>query len=158
MDFEPWGKLAIDRAAETILAAIPADQSPEPGKTARRSLAGAGYISRHLLFLQPDRLAPRALWLYAVPAGHAYDFRPPHARLGAGLMHDARTELSSSRFAAGMTRSGAFTWKVHLDARHEGYRLAVKVDPDSDDPVAAGDDLADQVLTSFVRIGLLAGP
>ena len=77
-----------------------------------------------MLFLQPDRLAPRALWLFAVPAGHAYDFRPPHDRVGAGLMHDASTELSSSRFAAGMQRSGNFTWKVHLDARHEGYRLA----------------------------------
>ena len=156
MDFEPWGKDAIDRAAELVLAAIPPEQDPEPGKTAKRSLAGVAYVSRHILFLQPDRLAPRALWLYAVPAGHAYDFRPPHARLGAGLMHDAKNELSSSRFAAGMNRSGSFTWKVHLDARHEGYRLALKVDPDSDDPVSSGDALAEQVLSSFARIGLLA--
>ena len=134
VDLEAWGKLAVDRAAELVLAAIPAEQDPEPGKTARRSLTGVGFISRHMMFLQPDRLAPRALWLYAVPAGHAYDFRPPHARLGAGLMHDAKNELSSSRFAAGMTRSGAFTWKVHLDARHEGYRLAFKVDPEPTTP------------------------
>src|SRR4051794_23719622 len=59
-DFEPWGKAAIDRAAELVLAAIPAEQDPQPGKTARRSLGGTGYISRHILFLQPDRLAPRA--------------------------------------------------------------------------------------------------
>jgi hypothetical protein len=155
MDFEPWGKQAIDHAAQLVLAAIPAEQAPEPGKTARRSLGGVGFISRHVLFLQPDRLAPRALWLFAVPAGHAYDFRPPHDRLGAGLMHDAKTELSSSRFAAGMTRSGSFTWKVHLDARHEGYRLALKVSPD-DDPLASGSALADQALSSLVRIGLLA--
>jgi len=154
-DFETWGKAAVDRAAERILAAIPEAQKPEPGKTARRSLAGVGYISRHDLFLQPDGLAPRALWLYAVPAGHSYDFRPPHARLGAGLMHDAQNELSSSRFAAGMQRSGAFTWKVHLDARHEGYRLAIKVEPDAQAPEAAGDELADQVLSSLRRIGLV---
>lgn len=157
MELEAWGKIAIDHAAQLILAAIPAEQDPQPGKTARRSLAGVGFISRHILFLQPDRLAPRALWLYAVPAGHAYDFRPPHARLGAGLMHDAKNELSSSRFAAGMTRSGAFTWKVHTDARHEGYRMALKVDPDTEDPEAAGATLAEQVLSSFARIGLLAG-
>lgn len=155
MDLEPWGKLAIDHAAELVLAAIPSDQAPEPGRTARRSLAGVGYVSRHILFLQPDRLAPRALWLFAVPAGHAYDFRPPHDRLGAGLLHDPKTELSSSRFAAGMTRSGAFTWKVHLDSRYEGYRLASKIDPVSDDPGEAGASLAEQVLSSFTRIGLL---
>ncbi len=154
-EFEDWGKIAVTHAAELILAALPAEQDPEPGKTARRSLAGTGYISRHILFLQPDRLAPRALWLYAVPAGHPYDFRPPHTRLGAGLMHDAANELSSSRFAAGMQRSGAFTWKVHLDARHEGYRLAIKVDPDTQPPQAAGDELAEQVLSSLRRIGLI---
>src|SRR4051794_1956557 len=60
-EFEAWGKPAVTRAAELILAALPAEQDPEPGKTARRSLAGTGYISRHILFLQPDRLAPRAL-------------------------------------------------------------------------------------------------
>jgi hypothetical protein len=47
-----------------------------------------------------------------------------------------------------MTRSGSFTWKVHLDARHDGYRLAIKVDPERDDPEAAGGELADQVLTA----------
>ena len=157
-DFEAWGKVVVDRAAELILAAIPAAQQPEPGKTARRSLAGTGFISRHLLFLQPDLLAPRALWLYVVPAGHSYDFRPPHDRVGAGLMHDAKNELSSSRFAAGMQRSGAFTWKVHLDARHEGYRMALKVDPSKDDPETVGIDLAEQVLQSLQRIGLIDPP
>jgi hypothetical protein len=154
-EFEAWGKVVVTGAAELILARIPAAQQPEPGKTARRSLAGTGFISRHLLFLQPDLLAPRALWLYAVPAGHSYDFRPPHDRVGAGLMHDAANELSSSRFAAGMQRSGAFTWKVHLDARHEGYRLAVKVTPETEDPEKVGADLAEQVLQSFQRIGLI---
>lgn len=152
---ETWGKEVIDGAAELVLAEIPAAQHPDPGKTARRSLGGSGYVSRHILFVQPDGLAPRALWLYAVPAGHAYDFRPPHDRVGAGLMHDAKTELSSSRFAAGMQRSGNFTWKVHLDARHEGYRLALKVDPDADAPEAVAAELASQVLHSFRRIGLL---
>jgi hypothetical protein len=116
-----------------------------------------GFVSRHMLFLQPDLLAPRALWLFVVPAGHSYDFRPPHDRVGAGLMHDAKNELSSSRFAAGMQRSGAFTWKVHLDSRHEGYRMALKVDPESDDPEKVAADLAEQVLQSLQRIGLIAG-
>jgi hypothetical protein len=152
---ETWGKEVVERAAELVLAEIPAAQQPEPGKTARRSLGGVGFISRHILFLQPDGLAPRALWLYAVPAGHAYDFRPPHDRVGAGLMHDASNELSSSRFAAGMQRSGNFTWKVHLDTRHEGYRLALKVDPAADRAETVAAELATQVLHSFRRIGLL---
>ena len=154
-EFEAWGKLVVDRAAERILAAIPEAQKPEPGKTARRSLASMGYISRHMLFLQPDLLAPRALWLFVVPAGHSYDFRPPHDRVGAGLMHDAANELSSSRFAAGMQRSGNFTWKVHLDARHEGYRLGIRVKPEDEAPEAVADDLSGQVLSSLERIGLL---
>jgi hypothetical protein len=156
-DFEAWGKVVVERAADLILARIPAAQQPQPGKTARRSLAGVGYISRHALFLQPDLLAPRALWLFAVPAGHSYDFRPPHARVGAGLMHDATNELSSSRFAAGMQRSGTFTWKVHLDSRHEGYRMALKVDPENDEPEKVAAELAEQVLQSLQRIGLIEG-
>ena len=56
----------------------------------------------------------------------------------------------------GMTRSGAFTWKVHLDARHEGYRLAIKVDPERDVPEAVARDLSTQILNSLERIGLLA--
>jgi hypothetical protein len=155
-EFEAWGKVVVDGAAERILAAIPAEQKPEPGKTARRSLASMGYISRHILFLQPDLLAPRALWLFVVPKGHTYDFRPPHDRVGAGLMHNATDELSSSRFAAGMQRSGNFTWKVHLDARHEGYRLGLKVDPASDDPETVAQELSGQILSSLERIGLLA--
>jgi hypothetical protein len=154
-DFEAWGKVVVERAAQLILAAIPAEQQPQPGKTARRSLGGTGFISRHVLFLQPDLLAPRALWLFAVPAGHAYDFRPAHDRVGAGLMHDASSELSSSRFAAGMTRSGGFAWKMHLETRHEGYRLALKVDPETQDPEAAGTELAEQILAGFRRIGLI---
>ena len=70
-------------------------------------------------------------------------------------MHDASNELSSSRFAAGMQRSGNFTWKVHLDTRHEGYRLALKVDPEADAPETVAAELASQVLHSFRRIGLL---
>jgi hypothetical protein len=155
-EFEAWGKVVVDAAAERILAAIPAAQKPEPGKTARRSLASMGYISRHMLFLQPDLLAPRALWLFVVPKGHTYDFRPPHDRVGAGLMHDASTELSSSRFAAGMQRSGNFTWKVHLDARYEGYRLGIRVTPEEEAPEAVAEALSGQVLSSLERIGLLA--
>ncbi|MDA0162324.1 hypothetical protein OM076_18780 [Solirubrobacter ginsenosidimutans] len=155
-EFEAWGKVVVDVAAERILAAIPAAQKPEPGKTARRSLASMGYISRHMLFLQPDLLAPRALWLFVVPKGHTYDFRPPHDRVGAGLMHNATDELSPSRFAAGMQRSGNFTWKVHLDARYEGYRLGIRVTPEEEAAEAVAEDLSGQVLSSLERIGLLA--
>ena len=32
---------------------------------------------------EATRLDPRAVWLFAVPAGHAYDFAPAHDRVGA---------------------------------------------------------------------------
>jgi hypothetical protein len=57
-----------------------------------------------------------------------------------------------------MQRSGAFTWKVHLDARHEGYRMALKVDPESENAETVGADLAEQVLQSLQRIGLIEPP
>ena len=61
-------------------------------------------------------------------------------------MHDAQNELSSSRFAAGIYPQRGVVWKVHRDARHEGYRLAIKIDPEPDDPEASGGELAEQVL------------
>ena len=154
-EYEQWGRAVVERAAALILAEIPAAQSPETSPTKRAVLGRQGYISRYVHFRHRDQPAQRAVWLYAVPAGHAYDFTPPHARVGAGLMQDANTELSSSRFAAGMTRSGAFTWKTHIDARYEGYRLALKVDPDHDEPDPVAADLASQVLHGLRRAGLI---
>ena len=55
-----------------------------------------------------------------------------------------------------MARSGAFTWKVHLDARYEGYRFAIKVDASTEAPEDVASDLASQVLHSLGRAGLLA--
>ena len=72
------------------------------------------------------------------------------------MLQDPNTEVSPSRFAAGMTRSGAFTWKTHLDARYEGYRLSLKVDPETDAPETVASDLASQVLHGLRRSGLIA--
>jgi hypothetical protein len=156
-EFEAWGRVVSERAAALILTEIPAAQLSDPGKTARAVFGRRGYISRYVHFRRPDQLDQRAVWLFAVPAGHAYDFSPPHDRVGAGLLQDSSTELSSSRFAAGMTRSGAFTWKTHLDGRYEGYRLALKVDPETDGPEGVATDLASQVLHGLRRAGLI-GP
>src|SRR3954451_23305506 len=141
-EVEAWGGAVRDRAAAIIVAEIPAAQLPEPGKTVRAVLGRRGYITRYVHFRRPDQPVQRAVWLFAVPAGHAYDFAPPHDRVGAGLMQDSGTELSSSRFAAGMNRSGAFTWKTHLDVRYEGYRLALKADPAADGPDDVAAELA----------------
>jgi hypothetical protein len=154
-DFEAWGRAVVERAAALIVAAIPAAQRPESGKTARAVSAGRGYISRYVHFRHPAHPVQRAVWLFAVPAGHPHDFTPPHDRVGAGLMQDANTELDASRFAAGMTRSGAFTWKSHIDARCEGYRLALRVDPDADEVESVATELAAQVLHSLRRAGLI---
>jgi hypothetical protein len=154
-DYEAWGRVVVEHAAALIVAEIAVTQSPESSKTARAVLGGRGYISRYVHFRHPDMPAQRAVWLFAVPAGHAYDFAPAHDRVGAGLLQDADTELSASRFAAGMTRSGAFAWKTHLDARYEGYRLALKVEPDTDVPQTVAGELASQVLHGLRRAGLI---
>src|ERR1700755_2026529 len=153
--FEIWGRAVTEDAAALILAEIPAAQLPEPGTTVRRMLGRRGYISRYVQFRRPDQPVQRAVWLFAVPAGHAYDFSPPHDRVGAGLLQDSKTELSSSRFAAGMTRSGGVTWKTHLDGRYEGYRLSLMVEPESDAPEGVATELASQVLHGLRRAGLI---
>jgi hypothetical protein len=151
-EFEIWGRAAVDAAAERLAAVIP---DAELTKTARRSRAGRGYIQRFVTFKHPTMPADRALWLYAAPEGHAYDFRPPHARLGAGLLQDPENELDANRFAAGMTRGFPFSWKTHLETKYEGYRLSVKVEPDADTPDSRAAELADEVLRGLRNAGLL---
>ncbi len=151
-EFEIWGRAAVDRAAELLAAEIPGAQLT---KTARRSRNGRGYIQRYVTFKHPTLPADRAVWLYAAPAGHAYDFRPPHARLGAGLLQDKDEELDSNRFASGMTKAFPWAWKIHLDTKYEGYRLSVKVDPDADAPEDRAAELAAEVLRGLRNAELL---
>lgn len=151
-DFEKWGKIAVERAAELVAAELP---DATLSKTTRRSRNGRGYVSRYVYFKHPTMPADRAVWLYAAPAGQAYDFRPAHDRVSAGLMQDVDNELDPNRFAAGMTKGFPFSWKVHIDARYEGYRLGVKVDPDNDAPEDRGAELAAEVLRGLRNAGLL---
>jgi hypothetical protein len=145
-EFEAWARVVVERAAGVVVAAIPAEQQPVESATKRAVKGRVGYISRYVHFRHPAMPADRAVWLYAVPAGHAYDFKPPHARVAAGLLQDTGIELTSSRFAAGLTSSFAWSWKTHVDDRYEGWRMAIRVDPDEDAAEARGDELAAQVL------------
>ncbi|MDA0182807.1 hypothetical protein OJ997_21020 [Solirubrobacter phytolaccae] len=151
-EFETWGKVAVERAADLVAAEIP---DAELSKLTRRSRNGRGYIQRYVSFKHPTLPADRTIWLYAAPEGHYYDFRPPHARLGAGLMQDKDEELDPNRFAAGMTKGFPFSWKIHLETKYEGYRLSVKVDPDSEAPEDKGAELAAEVLRGLRNAGLL---
>jgi hypothetical protein len=157
-EYEAWGRAVVERAAELIVAEIPAAQLPEAAKTKRAIRAGRASVSRHVTFRHPDQPAERSVWLFAVPAGHAHDLKPPHDRVGAGLMQDPDTELSQSRFAAGLNRAPAFAWKTHVDARHEGYRLAIKVDAESDAPERRAEELAAEVLRNLRLAGLIGAP
>jgi hypothetical protein len=151
-EFEQWGKVAVERAADLVAAEVP---EAELTKLARRSRNGRGYIERYVKFRHPTLPADRAIWLYAAPAGHAYDFRPPHARLGAGLLQDKDEELDPNRFAAGMTKGFPFSWKIHLETKYEGYRLSVKVDPDAEAPEDKAAELAAEVLRGLRNAGLV---
>ena len=130
----------------------PAEQDPEPGKTAPEASRRRGHIAAiHVPAARPARPA-RALAVRR--AGRATPATSARRTRGRRRI-DARREdeLGSSRFAAGMTRSGASTWKVHLDARHEGYRVAFKIDPEDEDPEASGAELAEKVLRAYAGSG-----
>jgi hypothetical protein len=145
-EFEAWARVVVERAAGVVFAAIPVEQQPREGKTVRAVRGRVYFISRTVHFRHPAMPADRAVWLYAVPAGHAYDFKPPHARVAAGLLQDTGIELAPSRFASGLTGSSAWSWKTHIDERFEGWRMAIKVDPDADAAEDRGEALAAQVL------------
>ena len=113
-------------------------------------------MKRYVHFRHPELPAQRACGCSLYPPATRTTSRRRTTASGAGLMQDAKTELSSSRFAAGMTRSGAFTWKTHLDARYEGYRLAIKVDPATDVPETVASELASQVVHGLRRAGLVS--
>ena len=155
-EFEQWSRVAVERASELVHDALPASQQPSLAKTKRSVRGGIGFISRFVHFRHPGLPADRAVWVYAVPAGHAYDFKPPHARVGAGLMQDAANELDQSRWGSGLDKSYDWSWKSHIDLRYEGWRLAIKVDPDADSPEARADELAAQVLKGLRSAGLIA--
>ncbi len=57
-----------------------------------------------------------------------------------------------------MTKGFPFVWKIHLETKYEGYRLSVKVDPDSEAPEDKGAELAAEVLRGLRNAGLLAVP
>ncbi len=154
-EFEAWSRVAVERATELVFEALPESQQPALTKTKRTIRGGVGFISRFVLFRHPGLPEDRAVWVYAVPAGHAYDFKPPHARLGAGLMQDATNELDQSRWGSGLDKSFDWSWKSHIDLRYEGWRLAIKIDPDVDAPDARAEELAEQVLKGLRSAGLL---
>src|SRR3954470_9071154 len=106
-EFEAWGRAVAEHSAALIVAEIPAAQLPEPGKTVRAVLGRRGYITRYVHFRRPDQPVQRAVWLFAVPAGHSYDFSPPPAipptpppRPTASAPACCRTRIRSSAPAA----------------------------------------------------------
>jgi hypothetical protein len=152
---EVWGRDVVERAAELIVAEIPAVQLPEVGPPSKARTAGSGYVSRYVHFRHPDYPVQRAVWLFVVSAEHRYNIGSPRPRAGAGLMQDPDTELSELRSVAGLLRSGAFTWRRHNDDRYQGYRLVVDVDPDVDAREARAEELAAAVLHGLRRASLI---
>jgi hypothetical protein len=157
-EFEAWSRVVVETASELVYEAIPESQQRVLSKPKRTVRGYVGFISRFLHFRHPGQPSDRAVWFYVVPAGHAYDFKPPHARVGAGLVQDATEELDKSRWGAGLTKSYEWSWKNHIDPRYEGWRLALKVDPDTDDPEERAAELAEQVLKGLRSAGLIPTP
>ncbi len=151
---DAWGRVVVERAADLILAEIPAGQQPEIGPPTR-ARKGGGYVARHVQFRHPSYPVQRAVWLFVVSAEHRYNIGSLRPRAGAGLMQDPDTELSELRSVAGLLRSGAFTWRRHNDDRYQGYRLVVDVDPAVDAPEARGEELAVAVLHGLRRASLI---
>jgi hypothetical protein len=155
LDLEVWGRPVVDRAAEAIMAAIPAAQQPKIGKPGRAISAGRGYVACYVHFRRPDYPAQHAVWLFVVPPGHPYNVGGPRTRVGAGLMHDTDTELDESPFAAGLSRRGPFRWQRHNNPDYAGYRLVLEIDPDREPADGVATKLADAVLHGLRRASLL---
>jgi hypothetical protein len=154
-DLEIWGRPVVDRAAEAIMAAIPAAQQPTIGAPGRAISAGRGYVARYVHFRRPDYPAQHAVWLFVVPPRHPYNIGGPQTRAGAGLMHDPDTELDESPFAAGLARGGPFRWQRHNNPDYAGYRLAFEIDPSIEPADAVATKLAADVVRGLRRARLI---
>ena len=145
----------VDRAAAAIVDAIPAAQQPTIGKPGRAIAAGRGYVARYVHFRRADYPAQHAVWLFVVPPGHPYNIGGPQTRAGAGLMHDANTELDESPFAAGLSRGGPFRWQRHNKPDFAGYRLTLEIDPESESADSVATRLTEVVLHGLRRATLI---
>jgi len=69
----------------------------------------------------------------------------PDGSSSGGGGASAGVEVAGARSSAGMTKGFPFAWKIHLETKYEGYRLSVKVDPDSEAPEDKGAERTHQI-------------
>jgi hypothetical protein len=148
MAFLPWGRAVIEALAVELEAAIPG---------ARRGAAShrPGYEALTVHFADAHIPQPLALWLFAAEAGAPVNVKGFRDAVGAGLRHDADEELD--RGAWKLRPLAPFSWRTHVDARHEGYRWLRNADELPADEAAAARELAERVLGTLRRARAIPG-
>ena len=146
-DFPAWSRAVIRAAATELETEIPGAQRG----TERRL---RGQLALHVHFTDARLPQTLAIWLYGAEEGTAYNV-PGHGNaIGVGLKYDADEELD--RGAWKLRPISPFTWRVHVDPRFQGYRW---LRPESElpaDPVEAGHQIAERVLTTLRRAAAVA--
>ena len=90
-----------------------------------------------------------------VPADTRSNIGAPQPRWAPASCRTRKNELDESRFAAGLLRSGAFTWRRHNDPDRAGYRLVVDADPETHSTESVAAELAAAVLHGLRRAALI---
>jgi hypothetical protein len=147
-DFPGWSRAVIRTAATELEAGIPGAQR---GKESRLR----GQLALYVHFTDARLPQTLAIWLYGAEEGSAYNVPGYGNAIGVGLKYDAGEELD--RGAWKLRPISPFTWRVHVDARFQGYRW---LRPESElptDPNDAGTEIAERVLMTLRRAAAVAG-
>ena len=146
-DFAGWSRAVIRVAATELEAEIP---GAHRGKESRLR----GQLALYVHFTDARLPQTLAIWLYGAEEGSAYNVPGYGNTIGVGLKYDADEELD--RGAWKLRPISPFTWRVHVDARFQGYRW---LRPESElpaDPNEAGLQIAERVLMTLRRAAAVA--
>jgi hypothetical protein len=147
--FLAWGRGVIDASASRLEAQI---AGAHRGRESHLSACEAIYLHLRDAHVQQDV----AVWLFAAKAGTANNVRGYGDVIGVGLKHDADEELT--RGAWKLRPLAPFSWRTHVDDRHEGFRWLRNAAELPEDATAAGEQIAERVLTTLRRARAVPPP
>ena len=155
--FETWARDVVGPAGDTVFAALAEAQRPRLDDARIMSRVRPGCTGRWLHFRHPDSPEQRAVWLVATVRDHAYNVRGTGDCVGAWLTQDTKEELAQRRMAARLQGSFDWSWRRHIDGKHEGWRLTppLPADAEHDDASAVADALATRVLAALRKAKLV---
>jgi hypothetical protein len=147
--FPARGRQIVDAAAAQLEAAIPGAR-----RGGRRRLAGHEAV--YVQFGDAELPQQLVVWLFAAERGSGNSVPGVADAIGVGIKHNGDEELG--RGAWQFRRLLPFSWRQHIDDRHEGYRWFCPVADLPADPAAAGAEIGDRVLRTLRAARAVSGP